>query len=416
MVRYYVNPNFATTYTGEAAMTKFSLLKPLDQPNRDSRLLSHLVDGLENPDFNRLNMIVAYAKSGPFIRLDATLQQWRARGGLTYAIFGVDQQGTSLQALEMALRLFDEVSVLRVPRATFHPKMYWFQGDSSARAFVGSPNFTVGGTEVNFEAATRLDLNLPDDSDDLAEFTAAWEGLSNLVMRLDNDLLERLVAEHYVVDEKRMRRNAGGGDGSTWGGGLLANHGFAAKPPSPLPAPRRAAVNQAMLGGPIAQPDVPANRDPQVQGFALQIRPHHNGEVFLSVQAVRQNPEFFGWPFTGQSTPRASDAAPYPHRDPTPVVNIRVYGPTGAVVYEASNFQLTTVYYESRSEVRVTSIGISANAPEFSIMVMELSDDDGVDYGISVYHPESPQYADWLRVCSQRMPGGGTSQRSYGWF
>ena len=373
------------------------------------------MDGLQDPDFNRFNMIVAYAKSGPFARLEATLQQWRARGGQTYAIFGVDQQGTSLQALEMALRLFDEVSVLRVPRATFHPKMYWFQGGSSARAFVGSPNFTVGGTEVNFEAATRLDIDLPGDSDDLAEFTAAWDGLSNLVSRLDDDLLERLVAEHYVVDEKRMRRNAGGGDGSVWGGGLLANHAFVAKPPSSLPMTRRAPRNQVALGGGPARPETQGDNEPQVQGFAIQIRPHHNGEIFLSVQAVQQNPEFFGWPFTGESTPRVSGAVPYPHRDPTPVVNIRVYGPTGSVIYEASNFQLTTVYYH-RSEVRITSSGISANAPEFSIMVMELSEEAGVDYEISVYHPQSPQYADWLGVCTRRMPGGGANPRSYGWF
>ena len=136
----------------------------------------------------------------------------------------------------------------------------------------------------------------------------------------------------------------------------------------------------------------------------------------MSTIGTRQNPEFFGWPFTGESIPRAAGAAPYPHRDPPPVVNIRVFGEAGEVVFEAKKFQLTTVYYQAKSEVRVTSLGISEHAPELSIMVMELSDEEEIDYEICVYHPDCPQYPDWLAVCNQRMPGGGSEPRRFGWF
>ena len=217
-----------------------SLIKPLDQPSGRLRLLPMLAEGLRDGNFGQLNLIMAYAKSGPLLRLEPDFQQWKTRGGQTYAIFGVDQQGTSRQALEIALTLFDEVSVLRVPNSTFHPKMAWFQGPDLARAFVGSQNLTVGGTETNFEAGVRMDFVLPADRDQLSEFTDAWDQLVGLVSRLDLPLLERLVAEGYVVPERQMLRDAGGGDGSNWRAGLLDDHGFTPHPPSPLPPPIRA--------------------------------------------------------------------------------------------------------------------------------------------------------------------------------
>ena len=92
-----------------------------------------------------------------------------------------------------------------------------------------------------------------------------------------------------------------------------------------------------------------------------------------------------------------------------------MFGATGAVVFQVEEFELTTVYYGTNSEIRVTSLGISENAPELSIMVMELSENEGIDYEISVYHPDCPQHPAWLAVCNQAMPGGGARPRHFGW-
>ena len=391
---------------------RVSLIKPLDQPSGQLRLLSWLAQGLQNPNVERLTLIMAYAKSGPLRRLEPDFRLWRNRGGYTSAIFGVDQRGTSREALELALALFDRVFVLGIPNSTFHPKMVWFRGDTEARGFVGSNNFTVGGTETNCEAGVHMYMELPADNDHLAEFNEAWDQLEPLGLALDLELLERLVAEGYVVGERLMRRSDGGGDGNGWRGGLLVVHGFTPRPPSPLPQPIRPAVGRRGQGA-IPEQAVVQRHD---HGFALQIRPHHNGEIFLSMLAVRQNPEFFGWPFTGESIPRVPGAAPYPHRDPSPVVYIRVVGATGEIVFQDEAFQLTTVYYSTNSEVRITCTGISDNAPELSIMVVERSEEEEIDYEISVYHPDCPQYPGWLAVCNQTMPGGGSLPRRFGWF
>ena len=101
-----------------------------------------------------LDLIVAFAKSGPLLRLAPKLREWRENGKSTKAIFGIDEKGTSAQALKNALELIDQVYIVKSAGSftpTFHPKFYFFKGTNKALGYVGSNNFTVGGLETNFE-------------------------------------------------------------------------------------------------------------------------------------------------------------------------------------------------------------------------------------------------------------------------
>ena len=134
-------------------MPRLSLIRPLDQPPGTRRLLHDLKNALGDDRLSRFMLIVAYAKSGPLHRLREHLESWKDAGKTAEAILGIDQHGTSREALELALTLLDSVYVTQASGITFHPKIYLFTGDHFARAFVGSNNLTVGGTEKNFEAA-----------------------------------------------------------------------------------------------------------------------------------------------------------------------------------------------------------------------------------------------------------------------
>ena len=131
-------------------MVRLSLIRPLDQPLGHRRLLQELKHALNDPRLSNFILIVAYAKSGPLHRLRKELESWRSAGKSADAILGIDQQGTSREALDLALALFDSVYITQAPGITFHPKIYLFTGETVARAFVGSNNLTVGGTEKNF--------------------------------------------------------------------------------------------------------------------------------------------------------------------------------------------------------------------------------------------------------------------------
>ena len=406
-------------------MSSFSLITPLDQPLGNRRLLSDLKACLANSEFDNLRLIVAYAKSGPLIRLREDLLSWRRSGKALAAVIGLDQQGTSKEALELALSMFDSVYVTREYGITFHPKIYLFSGTSRVDAFIGSNNLTVGGTEKNFESAVHLQLLLPADYASLVAVNKAWDELMPSVCPatklLTPAILADLIAAGIVADEATLRSHGGGSDAARVGRGHSGpRSGLNVRPESPLPrnvlgSAKAAKASSAIAPAP-APASAPAAQPGMVRGLAIQIKPHHNGEIFLSVGAALQNPAFFYWPFNGSTVPKKAGNPSYPQLTPDPVVNIVVYGSAANPVLILPKYGLNTVYYSTKSEIRVTASPLVTVVPEYSVMIIEPSDEAGTTWEITVHRPDSPEYASWLGVCNQSMPGGGAQPRRYGWF
>ena len=107
-------------------MANISFILLLDQPLGYRRLLQELKNALSDDRFNHFRLIVAYAKSGPLYRLHEYMETWAAAGKTAEANIGIDQQGTSKEALEIALSFFNKVYVTRERGITFHPKIYFF--------------------------------------------------------------------------------------------------------------------------------------------------------------------------------------------------------------------------------------------------------------------------------------------------
>ena len=410
-------------------MPKFSLIRPIDQPLGKRRLLQDLKIALQDKRFTDFQLIVAYAKSGPLNRLQDLLEEWRRAGNTSTAIMGIDQQGTSKDALELALYLFDCVYVVREAGITFHPKMYLFKGEHHAEAFIGSNNLTVGGTEKNFEAAIHLKLDLPADAAELGSLESSWSellpDLCPATTQLDSFRLAQLVEDNVVVEEKTMRPGAGDGDATSVGRGWRS--GLVVKPESPLPrkaldralrvSTKRTIPSATSVATTGSSQTQPAAAEPAAtRGHVIQIKPHDNGEIFLSVTAVKQNPDFFGWPFTGMTVPKKPGNPSYPQLDPDPVVNIRVFGAKLEPVLTLSKYQLNTVYYARKSEIRITALPLVGIVPEYSIMIMEPSSTSSISYEITIHTPDSLEYEAWVAACNQKMPSGGKDQRKYGWF
>jgi len=407
-------------------MATYSLINPLDQPTGKRRLLGELSTALDDERFSSFYFIVAYAKSGPLLRLQQIIKKRKTEGLSINAIFGLDQQGTTAQALQFALENFDSVHVTREPNLTFHPKMYAFVGRSHARLFVGSNNLTVGGTETNFEAAVALEMELPNDADVLKSFTDCWVELlpencpaTNL---LDQSLLNDLIRVGTVPDEVELQKNRAAAAASKSGAPKPPKSGLKIKPPSTLPAKKTAkktvsnkVKTKTAVAGPSA-PTIEKVNQSVAQGLAIQIKPHHNGEIFLSVTAALQNPDFFRWPFNGLTVPKKAGNPAYPQLDPDPVVNIVVYGENLEVKLMLNAYSLNIVYYSTKSEIRVTASPLVGIVPDYSIMIIQENETPNTDYEISIHTPESPEFDSWLNTCNQQMPGGGQKPRKFGWF
>ncbi|MGE0189923.1 MAG: restriction endonuclease [Steroidobacteraceae bacterium] len=410
-------------------MPTISIISPLDQPLGKRRLLEDLKALLADPALSEFGFSVAFAKIGPFYRLQEALTHWRKAGKRTHAIFGIDHNGTSRQALEFAVDHLDEVYYLQYRGHSFHPKIYWFKGASKAVVFVGSNNMTVGGTELNFEATIELVFKLPEESHEFAKIHKAFVDLLPdkcvATSKLTVEEIARLDAGGFLLDESRK---ASIKPGSGWHGASLPTPAeskrLPVKPASSLPkqilqqkSPKKNELKEKAeiikvqaLKVDITKPLVP------VSGFAIQIKPHKNGEIFLSKIAAQQNPAFFGMPFTGKTTPKITGNPTYPERTPDPICNIVVFGKNNSVVVTLSRYALNTVFYEAKSEIRVTASPLVQHVPDYSVMVVCPSSEVDVDYEMQVFRPDSPDYKQWESVCDQSMPSGGSKPRKFGWF
>jgi HKD family nuclease len=396
-------------------MANFSLIRPIDQPIGNRRLIKDLYLSLTNPDFSRFRVIVAYAKSGPLYRLQETIKKWTSSGKTIEAIFGIDQAGTSHDALDLSIELFDNVYVTREPGITFHPKIYLFYGNGVARVFLGSNNLTVGGTETNFESAICIDMSIPEDQEIFDCFESAWNDLlpdnCPATSHLDRKLLSELLASDTILSEHQMQRKNGMASANKT---QPPRSGLAVKPQSPLPKSVLVDPKKNKSKKPLKKGS--QKRLATAKSLAIQIKPHHNGEIFLSVTAALQNPGFFNWPFNGLTTPKKPGNPSYPQLDPDPVVNITVLGSGKCPILTLSRYGLNTVYYEKKSEIRITASPLVDVVPDYSVMVMKIGDESDIDYDITIYTPSSEDYKNWISVCNQKMPGGGALARRYGWF
>lgn len=405
---------------------KIDIQKPVDQPAGRNRLITELINNLQDDAFKEFKIIVAFAKTGPLLRLKQYILDWRNKGNSIEAMIGVDEKGTSVQALEMALELFNKTFITHIAHGafnpTFHSKIYLFKGDAKAIAYIGSNNLTVGGTETNSETHVKFSLDLPQDNEMYLQVLECWDDTKAISKELDLSFLEQLKSLGMVVNEKRMREIRIAARAALPVPTLRKSDvdfpTMHVLPPSPLPrsvvTPTPPRIHQR-----IVRPTTPRIDTVIAEGFVIQIVPRHNGEIFLSKNAINQNPDFFGFPFTGKTNPKISTNPSYPQRDPDPIVNISVFNKNGDIVVKHEKYALNTVYYEAKSEIRITvPQDVVANVPPYSILVMGLApQDEPYDYDMEVYIPGSKKYDERFAICNQVMPSGGASvPRKFGWI
>jgi HKD family nuclease len=178
------------------------ILQPFTTRNLSDTLLEAL-DG-KYGQFHSFQAAVAFAKLSGVQILEEPLRRFSQNGGYVRIAIGIDQFGTSSEALA---KLFDSVGSSGQiwinhdsrPYITFHPKIYLFEGMDTALVIIGSGNLTQGGLQTNDEASSIniLDLSNSDDQSILNEVKLALDGWCNSteqnVKRLSTDLLEALI-------------------------------------------------------------------------------------------------------------------------------------------------------------------------------------------------------------------------------
>jgi HKD family nuclease len=413
-------------------MAQLDFQLPLDQPTDRNRLLERLRTQFDSGDFSRLRLVVAFARIGPLRNLIHQINSWAESGYEINAIFGIDLQSTSAEALAFALEHFDGVSIVhqRDDSVTFHPKIYLFEGDNRAYAYVGSNNLTNGGTQSNFEAGVGILMDLT-DNDDLATYEILHEGWAetkSVSLNLTKDRLHNLMEQDKVLSEKEMwvpstqSSNASGGAGE---GPEVDRLGF----PQTDVEPTTSAPVEGSSALPLTTGGSSVSDDLATAGSTLimEVRPRNNGEVHLSRTAAKQNTSFFRYPFEGSTEPKKETNDPYPERDPKPIVNVRLYDEDGKLAVHVSRFEMKMADYLGRGEIRIMMPSEVKNyevnlekfdGPEYCILVMQRKPSlMPHEYDLSIYIPGSSKHHKYRQLCNKTMPAGGKDYpRHYGWL
>ena len=420
-------------------MPNIEFIHPLQQPVGTFRLLDWLKESFQSDDYHQFRCLTAFAKVTPFYKLHSSIQVWNAKGNHSEAVIGIDHMGTSYQALQYALMNFHAVRILHTELSTFHPKLYLFYGENKAAAYYGSGNLTSGGLETNFEGGIIVYFDLPGDQalfDSLVNgCNALWEPNVPCAVPLTAEFLEKLKTNGLLLDETVQTRLPRVESTAAAASREFLFRPFPVKPASAIP--KEIMTSAAVHAGLVLRPTVskqtgvaptgavgPVVLPLVVDGLVIQISPHHNGEIFLSKLAVDQNRSFFGYPFTGRTVPKKAGNPTYPQRVPDPVVNIRVYDAAGVLVNTEKNYNLNTVFYEKKSEIRITvtssilsGLRWTTGSTDYPILVMRRSDVIGCDYEMDFYAKGSTVYQNYLNICNQVLPSGGKAvARRMGWI
>lgn len=318
----------------------------------------------------------------------------------------------------------------------FHPKTYAFSNDTHVAFATGSGNLTEGGLFVNHEATVVTTFARGGANSALEaqfdEALSAWLTHSAWCLEVTPSLIGDLHNRGDLPSEaaQRILNRAAAGARRAGAGGAGGVNPFGASPK--LPRPAASALPSGLPPAPITPvpsataitvtsttpppPIAPAPVSPNASQFFIEVRPHHNGEIFLSYNAIADNPAFFGHPFPGWTTPKQAHNAPYPQLDPDPVVEIIIYDTAGQVVRHKATHPLNVVDYKPKHEIRVTvPDGLHAYIPTMSTLAMTKDPAPGLDYRLEFYPPSAVPANIAARLTNSLPSGGQPVARRYGW-
>jgi HKD family nuclease len=171
------------------------------------RLLGSLSNGL----FHKFIAISAFASESAVLGINELLLKANLES-ITFYV-GIDQKGTSKEALEAFLKIENaEVSIIHTTSGIiFHPKIYIFEGLTKTIIIVGSSNLTIQGLFRNIEASLLIEFDNLDEKGlkILSDIYNFIETLSENKSNLNQELIEKLYESKVIPLESENKETRG---------------------------------------------------------------------------------------------------------------------------------------------------------------------------------------------------------------
>lgn len=182
----------------------------------DTSVGKELIQLFKSHRYNSFTCLVAFASQGGVSALSTEILEAKERGCKIKVILGVDQKGTSKEALEEVLSWDVDAKIYHTKDFNiFHPKVYLFENEDIFSLIVGSNNLTVPGLVQNVECSLMIrDIK---SNPVLANFYEYWKGILdgtevNLYL-LTQELIDQLFEDGVVtVESQRLERYDKGND------------------------------------------------------------------------------------------------------------------------------------------------------------------------------------------------------------
>jgi len=175
-----------------------------------------LIDLFRSQRYNSFTCLVAFASLGGVSALSKEIQESKKRGCQFKVILGVDQKGTSKEALEEVLSWGVDAKIYHTKEFNiFHPKVYLFENEDIFSLIVGSNNLTVPGLVQNVECSLLVkDIK---SNPVLAKFYNYWKGILDgtevNLYPITQELIDKLYEDKVItLESQRSERYDKGTD------------------------------------------------------------------------------------------------------------------------------------------------------------------------------------------------------------
>lgn len=184
----------------------------------DSSVGKELVKQFESKIYDSFTCLVAFASYGGVSALTKYIEEGKSKGMKIKVVLGIDQKGTSKEALEEVLAWDVDARIFHTSsKNIFHPKVYLFENRDIFTLIVGSNNLTVPGLVQNVECSLLIKDTI-DPSSVHDEFYRYWKGIldgtETHLYPVTQELIDDLFTKKYILSEsERAERYDNGGDG-----------------------------------------------------------------------------------------------------------------------------------------------------------------------------------------------------------
>lgn len=180
------------------------------EPVSENAVGNQLINLLLEKDFHSCTIISAFISQAGVNGLGAYIKQAKENSKNITIITGVDQKGTSKEALEALFKLDINSYVFYQPSVTiFHPKIYLFEGIERSVLIIGSSNLTAQGLFSNVEASLQVQINNKNENVIITQLKDYYKGLFDLtdpnLKKLTEELIESLTKAKVIPTEKERK-------------------------------------------------------------------------------------------------------------------------------------------------------------------------------------------------------------------